>query len=285
MCARALRIMVLKSAGNFTRDECPDLNAEKFSESNVLCHGYGICCVLAIFERRRGRLGSKISGYGQLAEVAVYFAMSGKADTIRKGRHVRGVKSELKRPNFQGPLFPPRSRLAAPLMTLSRVRLSPHCLAADRHMLSDHERRFLLMQRVGHLATADSRAIPHVVPVCFTISQGTLYITVDEKPKRVAGPALKRVRNIERNPMVAIVVDRYDEDWTRLGWVMLRGRAEILRAGTEHDRAQELLRSRYRQLAAMQIAERPVIAVRLERVTSWGNLSVGADEANHNGQA
>ena len=156
--------------------------------------------------------------------------------------------------------------------------------AADRHVLSDHERRFLLTRRVGHLATADSRAIPHVVPVCFTISQGTLYITIDEKPKRVAGPALKRVRNIERNPMVAIVVDRYDEDWTRLGWVILRGRAEILRAGTEHDRAQELLRSRYRQLAAMQIAERPVIAVRLERVTSWGNLSVGAD-ANDDGQA
>lgn len=152
-------------------------------------------------------------------------------------------------------------------------------------VLSDHERRFLLTRRVGHLATADSRAIPHVVPVCFTISQGTLYITIDEKPKRVAGPALKRVRNIERNPMVAIVVDRYDEDWTRLGWVMLRGRAEMLRAGAEHDRAQELLRSRYRQLAAMQIAERPVIAVRLERVTSWGNLSVGADEADYDGQA
>jgi PPOX class probable F420-dependent enzyme len=84
-------------------------------------------------------------------------------------------------------------------------------------MLSPHERRFLSTQRVGHLATADSRAIPHVVPVCFAILQGTLYITVDEKPKRVAGAALKRVRNIERNPMVAIVVDRYDEDWTRLG--------------------------------------------------------------------
>ena len=152
-------------------------------------------------------------------------------------------------------------------------------------MLSDHERRFLLTRRVGHLATADSRAIPHVLPVCFTISQGTLYITIDEKPKRVAGPALKRVRNIERNPMVAIVVDRYDEDWTRLGWVMLRGRAEILRAGAEHDRAQELLRSRYRQLAAMQIAERPVIAVRLERVTSWGNLSVSADETDYDDQA
>jgi PPOX class probable F420-dependent enzyme len=152
-------------------------------------------------------------------------------------------------------------------------------------VLSDHERRFLLTRRVGHLATADSRAVPHVVPVCFTISQGTLYVTIDEKPKRVAGPALKRIRNIERNPMVAIVVDRYHEDWTRLGWVLLRGRAEILRAGTEHDRAQELLCSRYRQLAAMQIAELPVVAVRLERVTSWGNLAVGEDEVDYDGQA
>jgi len=93
MCVRALRITVLKSAGNFTRDECHDLNAEKIQR--VKCFMFtrcGICCVLAIFERRRGRLGSKISGYGQLAEVAVYFAMSGlppEADTNRKGRHVR----------------------------------------------------------------------------------------------------------------------------------------------------------------------------------------------------
>jgi hypothetical protein len=77
MCVRALRITVLKSAGNFTRDECHDLNAEKIQR--VKCFIFtrcGICCVLAIFERRRGRLGSKISGCGQLAEVAVYFAMS-----------------------------------------------------------------------------------------------------------------------------------------------------------------------------------------------------------------
>ena len=72
MCVRALRITVLKSAGNFTRDECSDLNAEKIQR--VKCFMFtrcGICCVLAIFERRRGRLGSKISGCGQLAEVAV----------------------------------------------------------------------------------------------------------------------------------------------------------------------------------------------------------------------
>ena len=66
---------------------------------------------------------------------------------------------------------------------------------------------------------------------------------------------------------------------------MLRGRAEILRNGTEHGHAQGLLRSRYHQLAATQIADRPVVAVRLERVKSWGDLSVGADEADHDGQA
>jgi PPOX class probable F420-dependent enzyme len=152
--------------------------------------------------------------------------------------------------------------------------------SADQEVLSDHELRFLLTRRVGYLATADDRANPHVVPVCFTISHHTLYITIDEKPKRVAGTSLKRIRNIERNPAVAIVVDRYDEDWTLLGWVMLRGRAEILSGGTEHDHAQALLRSRYRQLAAMQIAEQAVIAVRVERVTSWGNLSIHAGGAD-----
>ena len=71
-----------------------------------------------------------------------------------------------------------------------------------------------------------------------------------------------------------MVVDRYDEDWARLGWVMLRGRAEILSEGIEHEQAQALLRSRYPQLRAMEIAQYPVIAVRIERTTSWGDLSV-----------
>ena len=148
---------------------------------------------------------------------------------------------------------------------------------ADPKVLSDRERRFLFTRRVAHLATADHRAIPHVVPVCFMILHRTLYIAIDEKPKRVASGSLKRIRNIERNPMVAIVVDRYDEDWSLLGWVMLRGRAEILRGGTEHNHAQALLRSRYRQLTVMQITEQPVIAIRVTRVTSWGNLLLADD--------
>ena len=92
-------------------------------------------------------------------------------------------------------------------------------------MLSDGEHQFLARQRIAHLATADSRAVPHVVPVCFAILDRTLYITIDEKPKRLSGTPLKRLRNIAENPAVAVVVDRYDEDWARLGWVMLHGHA------------------------------------------------------------
>ena len=143
-------------------------------------------------------------------------------------------------------------------------------------MFSEVERRFLSHQRIAHLATADQRAVPHVVPVCFVILEGTLYITIDDKPKRASAVSLKRLGNIAEKPMVAVVVDRYDEDWTKLGWVMLRGPAEILSAGTEHRDAQALLRSRYPQLEAMQIEAYPVIAVRIERVTSWGDLSVAA---------
>ena len=143
-------------------------------------------------------------------------------------------------------------------------------------MLSDAERRFLAHQRIAHLATADRHAVPHVIPVCFAISGDALYITIDEKPKRRPVTALKRLRNIADNPAVAVIVDRYEEDWARLGWVMLRGRAEVLRDGQEHRDAQALLRSRYPQLGAMQIATYPVIAVRIERATNWGNLTAGA---------
>ena len=139
-------------------------------------------------------------------------------------------------------------------------------------MPSDQERTFLLDQRVGRLATADGNGAPHVLPVGYALEGDTLYITIDDKPKRTSGRKLKRLQNIIENPRVAVVVDRYDEDWSRLGWVMLRGRAEILDAGDEHDNAQALLRARYPQLAGMQIAGYPVIAVRIERATSWGDL-------------
>ncbi len=139
-------------------------------------------------------------------------------------------------------------------------------------MLSARERDFVETRRVGHLATADGRAAPHVVPVCFGLLDDTLYIAIDAKPKRERIRPLKRLSNITDNPQVAIVFDHYDEDWRRLAWVMLRGRAEILMPGEKHARAQALVRSRYPQLVAMPIEALPVIAIRIERVTSWGDL-------------
>ncbi|MFZ3236520.1 MAG: TIGR03668 family PPOX class F420-dependent oxidoreductase [Stellaceae bacterium] len=139
-------------------------------------------------------------------------------------------------------------------------------------MLNRDQICFVEHRRIGHLATADASGAPHVVPVCFVVKNEAVYITIDQKPK--GDPrALKRLRNIAANPSAALAVDHYDEDWTRLGWVMLRGHAEILDSGAEHDMAQKLLRERYPQYRRMELADLPVIAIRIERVTSWGDLS------------
>jgi PPOX class probable F420-dependent enzyme len=139
-------------------------------------------------------------------------------------------------------------------------------------MLTEPQSRFLNARRVAHLATADGQGVPHVVPVCFAVAGGALYITIDRKPK--GNPrSLKRLRNIAANPSAALVADRYDEDWTQLGWVMVRGRAEILEGGAEHEQAQQLLRARYPQYRTMPIGDLPVICLRIEQAASWGDLA------------
>jgi PPOX class probable F420-dependent enzyme len=144
--------------------------------------------------------------------------------------------------------------------------------------LSSVQSGFVHANRVARLTSADAQGCPHVVPVCFALDDVEIYITIDQKPKRGTSSNLKRIRNILANPNVAIVVDHYCEDWSRLGWVMLRGIAEILSAGDEHDRAQWLLKERYHQYQTMQLKQLPVIAVRLTKVTSWGNLETRLDE-------
>jgi PPOX class probable F420-dependent enzyme len=138
-------------------------------------------------------------------------------------------------------------------------------------MLSDLQRQFVEQHRVARLATVDHSNTPHLVPVCFCLRGTSLYITIDQKPKRTDIP-LKRLRNIQDNPSVAVTVDRWDEDWSRLAWVMLRGAADILTDGPEHDQAQDWLRQRYPQYHAMTLDDLPVIAVRVSRVLSWGAL-------------
>ncbi|MSP04244.1 MAG: TIGR03668 family PPOX class F420-dependent oxidoreductase [Acetobacteraceae bacterium] len=139
-------------------------------------------------------------------------------------------------------------------------------------MIAPLEKRFLDARRVGHLATANAKGVPHVVPVCYAVTDNAVYITIDEKPKQGDVSRMKRVRNIIENPAVALMVDRYNEDWSRLGWVMLRGVAEILLDGTEHALAQGLLRERYPQYRVMRLEKLPVIVIRVTRATSWGVL-------------
>jgi PPOX class probable F420-dependent enzyme len=138
-------------------------------------------------------------------------------------------------------------------------------------MLSTSERQFIERRSVAHLATADKSGKPHVVPVCFAYLDGQFYIAIDEKPKRSL--RLKRLRNIEENPRVALVFDRYDDDWSRLGWVLVQATATVLVDGLEYERALAALRNRYEQYLSMALEGRPVISVMVERVSSWGDLS------------
>ena len=140
-------------------------------------------------------------------------------------------------------------------------------------VLSAEQTAFLVRQRVARLATSDAGGRPHAVPVCFAYAPGSVYVALDEKPKDVPPDRLKRVRNILENPNVALISDRYAEDWDLLAFVMVRGRAELLEPGAnEHAAAVRLLRGKYHQYERMRIEENPVIAIRAGSVASWGAL-------------
>ena len=109
-------------------------------------------------------------------------------------------------------------------------------------VLGEDQAAFLVRQRVARLATSDGMGKPHAVPVCFALDAASIFIALDEKPKDVPVTRLKRVRNILENPEVALIADRYAEDWELLAFVMVRGRAELLDPGTEeHTAAVRLL--------------------------------------------
>ncbi len=82
--------------------------------------------------------------------------------------------------------------------------------------------------RVARLATLDAERRPHAVPICFVCDGSVFYSAIDHKPKRVAPSRLARLKNIKETPQVALLVDEYDEDWTRLWYVLVRGEAELV---------------------------------------------------------
>jgi PPOX class probable F420-dependent enzyme len=131
---------------------------------------------------------------------------------------------------------------------------------------------FIREQRVARLATADPDARPSVVPICYAFDGEHIYSPLDEKPKSVGDARLKRIRNIELNPEVALVIDEYSEDWSRLRYVLIRGAAEIIepeRDGAEHARAVALLREKYKQYRDMAIDKRAIIKITPGRIKEW----------------
>ena len=131
---------------------------------------------------------------------------------------------------------------------------------------------FLRAARVAHLATVDRDGQPLVIPVCFAFDGNEFFSPIDEKPKQISPHKLKRLRNIAENPKVSLIIDRYDEDWRRLAYLLITGRAKILLRGARHRRAVLLLRKKYSQYGRMAIHERPIIVISPIRMKTWGNF-------------
>ena len=127
-------------------------------------------------------------------------------------------------------------------------------------------RRRVTESRVARLATIDPDGRPHIVPIAFALVGETLYSAVDWKPKR--SRRLQRIENARRRPDVAVLVDHYDDDWTRLWWVRLRGLARVVEAGEEVARALEALIAKYEQYRITPPG-RPVLAIDIVEWHGW----------------
>jgi PPOX class probable F420-dependent enzyme len=141
-------------------------------------------------------------------------------------------------------------------------------------LLSGDQRAFLGSARRAVLATIAPDGHPRLVPICFVVigDPPILYTPIDDKPKLSSDPfALARVRDIQVDPRVTVLVDRWHEEWTRLAWLRAEGRATLLDPGlAEHAAAVAALRARYLQYEAHRLEERPVIRIELERMVGWG---------------
>ena len=132
--------------------------------------------------------------------------------------------------------------------------------------------------RVARLATVDTEFKPHLIPVVFVFDNGRYFIPIDEKTKRSRPEKLKRAKNIQQNPNVALLVDEYNEDWTKLFFIMIQGKACII-GGKELEqqndlllleKAQKLLSDKYLQYQKTGIGEY-VIMIIPQKVITWKN--------------
>lgn len=127
-------------------------------------------------------------------------------------------------------------------------------------------RQRLTRAKVGHLATASADGRPHIVPCCFVTSDTTVYSAVDAKPKSTH--RLQRIRNLEANPLVSLLVDHYEDDWAELWWVRVDGVARVLDRGDDYTAALDLLERKYAQYRETR-PPGPVIVFNIEQWRSW----------------
>jgi PPOX class probable F420-dependent enzyme len=139
-------------------------------------------------------------------------------------------------------------------------------LCAVRQDLGEVADPRLTTARVARLATTDPDGRPHLVPIVFALDGDTLYSAVDRKRKRSS--TLRRIENARARPDVTILVDHYDEEWSLLWWIRLRGRARVLDHGDERERALALLAEKYPQYRA-EPPDGPVLAVDVTEIRDW----------------
>ena len=141
----------------------------------------------------------------------------------------------------------------------------------DHIQFNDTLLAFIQAQRVARLATSDAEGHPHVVPVCYAFDGERFYSPLDEKPKRVGERQLRRVRNIEARGEAMLLIDRYYDDWSKLGYVQVWCGAALLQPGEAgHDAALRLLRERYEQYRSMSLESHALIVLAPHRVVAWG---------------
>ena len=139
-----------------------------------------------------------------------------------------------------------------------------------RRAIRTSERLYLAEHRVGRLATIDPTGRPHIVPVCFALADDTIFIALDEKPKRVEPRDLQRVHNIAADPAVSLVVDDYSDDWRQLSYVLVRGTAHVVEPSVaRHREGVALLREKYPQYLEMAINRQPLIQIEVLTLSSW----------------
>ena len=135
---------------------------------------------------------------------------------------------------------------------------------------------FIKRARVARLATIDSEFKPHVVPVVFVFDGKHFFIPIDQKRKTAKPEKLKRIKNVHDNPNAALLIDEYSEDWTRLAFVMIQGKASIASKTEGNLQVQEAykkLMTKYLQYQNVGVGEMCII-IAPEKVISWGNFQL-----------